>query len=321
MLPIFPTPRLISSLSIESEENCQYISLIDMRNCLQEWIHFDSKKSAAIIQSIFSQIRSKYSMITSLQSSEIPYRFLPPNSLLYESNADTKLYQSLNVSLMKRLEFYRFFLSHAYEFYTNQNEELQNQYAQMLLKLLLDIASYSNNVPNSSQSTGLKSSKETFSNSDLTEFYSFLRNILFVPTETKQLSTVHALYDPTNHEIKLLLRPEFFPSSFFISEDVLNIFRSLGMKTVIDWKSILDCAKSVERIFSQQTIIATQDISVVENLKLQQLKQSKILLSYLDTNIARLLGEDKKSVTSATQNTSASFFNQISNFSKLKNLL
>lgn len=115
-------------------------------------------------------------------------------------------------------------------------------------------------------------------------FFQVMKSSALMPAANNTLARIDGLYDPTNIEIKRLLDHEYFPSEKFCAEELLPVLRSLGLRVLIDWQGVINCATSVETIPEQQQKLKTERASV--------------LLQYLDKNIARLLGEEPASKTS-----------------------
>jgi sacsin len=111
-------------------------------------------------------------------------------------------------------------------------------------------------------------------------FFQVLRVAKFIPTSADTLVSAAELFDPAEQEMINLLDERYFPCGSFRSEEVLVILRSLGLKTIIDWDGIIASARSV---------------ALVEDTNIPGKQQKgKYLLRYLDKNIDRLIGEEKK---------------------------
>ncbi len=186
----------------------------------------------------------------------IPMEWFPPSMIHHVALQEFSLLQKLRISIMHKSEFFvKIILPNVLSFHATDAKIYEESLLQMLLEL---------------QQT-LQEDRS---------FFQTLRNAKFIPTSSNTLASVGELFDPAEQEMINLLDERYFPSGAFRAEEVLVILRSLGLKTIIDWDGIIASAKSVEMIEN-------------ENSQLKQQK-GRYLLRYLDKNIDRLLGEDKK---------------------------
>lgn len=124
-------------------------------------------------------------------------------------------------------------------------------------------------------------------NRDNTRFIQQLQQSSFVPTvspqETVEFKIPSEVFDPSVPQMSDLLGGEFFPMSSFCREDYLVFLRSVGLKTVLDWPALITCAQSIENL---------PEISREESQT--KLARANNLLKYLESNIDRLTGKEKK---------------------------
>lgn len=198
--------------------------------------------------------------------------FLYPELITHSSSTELRLLQHLQVPLLRWTDFYRQILRSAVD-YMKQD---RLAYETLIGKMLLELSSIAR---------------------EDAPFVTFLKNSAFMPTMSGDtLNSVDKLYDPNNVEIAALLSPEFFPSDTFASEEIVAVLKSLGLRTIIDWRGVIDCARSVEGI----DVVTEEDI-------VKKQERATYLLTYLDRNIARLLGEDKKPAAKPSKGGSSAF--------------
>ena len=62
----------------------------------------------------------------------------------------------------------------------------------------------------------------------------------------KTLRRPNELFDPANEELRVLLSPAFFPIPELCKDEFLVLLRVAGLRSALDWASIVDCAKAIE---------------------------------------------------------------------------
>lgn len=236
-----------------------------------------------------------------LQSfADIPPSFLASNSGIIVHNTVWEL-QLLTLLLVRQLTWAEFYQHQVLQNASAHYDRDPAAYEAIIAKMLLDLPSITR---------GQRESDKMF--------VQFLKTTAFIPTSKAAnssmpggLSRIEHLYDPSNADMQSLLQPEFFPSPGLHVPEILTIFRSLGLRTIIDWRGIVDCARSVEAIM-------ITDRGDTESIVRKQ-QRAITLLQYLDDNIGRLLGEEKKHSTAPAQSSGFSLFGTISSFFQEKN--
>lgn len=247
----------------------------------------EDEGSGEAVETVFVSLATqKWTTLPSF--ADIPRSYLGSTMVLHETVWEAQLLTSLGVRTLTWTEFYQTNVLQQATAHFQRNAAV---YEAAIVKMLLDLPSITRNCPREQERA----------------FYAFLRATAFVPTAdtTPTLNRIEELYDPSNAEMQTLLQPSFFPANRLCLEEVLTTFRSLGLRTIIDWRGIVDCARSVESIAMRCSTTVNDEER--ENIITQAQQRGSTLLQYLDTNVTRLLGEEKKPVPpTATTTTSTS---------------
>jgi hypothetical protein len=99
-------------------------------------------------------------------------------------------------------------------------------------------------------------------------------------SNAKNLSRISDLCDPEEDIMTSIFGSERFPDKAFCDADILNVLRSLGLKSMLSRKDAVECC----------------DIIAVESRDDMQLAHAKgsLLLGYIDINGPRLFGKQKQ---------------------------
>jgi hypothetical protein len=89
-----------------------------------------------------------------------------------------------------------------------------------------------------------------------------------------KLKRASDLFDPSVPALRLLMNDDSFPADFLWSDQFLLGMRSLGLRTSLDWETVLFCAKSIEE----------QAASSEEEEREEAKLRGRELLSFLDQN-------------------------------------
>eukprot|EP01038_Epipyxis_sp_PR26KG_P006758 gene6758-9260_t len=193
----------------------------------------------------------------------IPEVLIPSNFLCHKSQHELDLYRALGVPIISRSQFFiSTILKSAAELYEKYPEAMED----CLVEMFSELKSL---------------------NSENEQFITILQQTKFVPPELSvsnnhrsSLCRADELFDPADEELSSLLDTSFFPIKSFCRVDILVLLRSIGLQSSLQWPGIIACANS----------IATTNEQNAES----KIARGRSLLKFLDKNIVKLSGEDKK---------------------------
>ena len=100
------------------------------------------------------------------------------------------------------------------------------------------------------------------------DFKHVVRETECIPSNDDVLQKPSKLFDPENYQLTVLLDDQAFPSDHFRDPDLLLPLKTLGLLTTLNFDSVLEVAKRIERNPTDPS----------------SLERSKELLSFLDKN-------------------------------------
>jgi hypothetical protein len=222
----------------------------------------------------FENKNSNMPLLSALKdTSRLAVSLFPEYYLIYRTPQDLQLLNKLGVKILKRCEYFKFELLANVDILHHKNsQDVENNILIMLteLKALMDDDWYFLTHLKTIKFVPSSISKK---NSTLNIPEDEMRSTLFLPNE---------LFDPHIVEFQSLLDDTFFPIISFQQEDILVFLRSIGLRSVLDWDGVLSCAKSVS-IMSEESEDECNQKSI----------RGSSLLSFLDKNILKLLGEEE----------------------------
>jgi len=122
-------------------------------------------------------------------------------------------------------------------------------------------------------------------------FVEYLSNAKFIRShESKKLQSPKDLYDPEIPTMLSLMGPDSFPDEFYCQQHILIYLRQLGLQSILSWKTVLECARSIE-------FDATCDD---EEKVISAKNRGSELLMFLDMNVDTFFPDTAKSKQSKT---------------------
>lgn len=117
-----------------------------------------------------------------------------------------------------------------------------------------------------------------------------LQSLPVVPSRKRVLRRINELHDPTSKELSELVGSTSLPSDAFSKPDIVEILRSLGLRTSVSCHAILESARSVESLY------AAGDAESVELAWTKAVSLVKIANNHFDEMATSTSGEEEEEV-------------------------
>jgi hypothetical protein len=279
------------------------------------WSHSESKPFTAILL-------LDYAESSDLQYSVFSPDILPPNLIKYENRADFALIKKLGVKIMNRSEYFRSeFLPLVGQLMTQHPVGTETLILYMMGELK-SLTAEDSTFPDLLRCTAfLPTHTHTYANTPTSAQTPTLPPAHSnTPTQTQlpatrtahpiKLYKPYELFNPQIPELLALLGPESFPSIPFQKSEILFALQSVGLAETLDWPDIIACARSISLLGEDGTGMGTgagviggekgllgsteTETITVPTKERKAFLRGNYLLLFLDKNITRLIGDDKK---------------------------
>jgi hypothetical protein len=274
------------------------------------WSHSESKPFTAILL-------MDYAESSDPQSSVFSPEILPSNLIKYQNRADFALLKKLGVKIINRSEYFRSeFLPLVGQLMTQHPIGTETLILYMMGELK-SLTAEDSTFPDLLRCTAFLPTHSYTPADALTPVHTpTVSQTPHTPTQT-QLPLTHTthpiklykpyeLFNPQIPELLALLDPESFPSIRFQKSEILFALQSVGLAETLDWPDVISCARSISLsggdgtgkrvIGGEKGLLGSTDSETmtVPTKERKALLRGNYLLLFLDKNISRLIGDDKK---------------------------
>ena len=281
------------------------------------WSYSESKPYTAILLLDYAESSDPKSSVFSPD-------ILPPNLIKYENRADFALLKKLGVKIINRSEYFRSeFLPLVGQLMTQHprgTETLILYMVEELKSLTAEDATFPDllrctaflpthtHTPTPTPTSAPTHTELPTQSSTQTQAHG-------IPTHTThpvKLYKPYELFNPQIPELLALLDPESFPSLPFQKNEILFALQSVGLAETLDWPDIISCARSIALSGVDGTEtgagvgamagtgVIRGEMGLSGSSETAPSKERKVflrgcyLLLFLDKNITRLTGDDRK---------------------------